>query len=69
MRILKSLGYTELPPTRGSARSFYNPNRTPELVTFHEPHGGDTLRQGTLSEYLRKLNLSRDDFFELLKNC
>lgn len=64
--ILKSLGYTELPSKGGSARNFHNPQRIPELVTFHEPHGGDTLRQGTLSEYLRKLDLSREEFFQLL---
>lgn len=67
--ILKSLGYQETKSKGGSARSFYNPERDPDLVTFHEPHGGDTIRQGTLSEYLRKLKLSRDDFNKHLNDC
>ncbi len=67
--ILKALGYIQMDSTRGSARDFHNPNRIPDLVTFHEPHGNETLKQGTLSEYLRKLHLDRDDFFKLLNNC
>jgi hypothetical protein len=54
---------------RGSARDFHNPNRIPVIVTFHEPHGGDTIRQGTLCEYLRKLKIDRDHFMKLLDKC
>ena len=63
---IKTLGYTQLDSGRGAARDFYNPDRTPPLVTVHEPHRGDTLKQGTLSEYLRKFQLSRDEFMSLL---
>lgn len=67
--VLKQLGYQQMKSKQGSARSFHNPNRQPDVVTFHEPHGGDTLRPGTLREYLRKLRLNKDEFLMLLKNC
>lgn len=67
--VLKSLGYQELSSKAGAARSFHNPNGQPPVVTFHEPHKGDTLRLGTLSEYLRKLQLSREEFLDLLRHC
>ncbi|MGO9211233.1 MAG: type II toxin-antitoxin system HicA family toxin [Terriglobales bacterium] len=67
--VLRSLGYELQHQKRGAARTFYHPNRNPPLVTFHEPHGGDTLRLGTLREYLRKLNLSPADFLERLRHC
>jgi predicted RNA binding protein YcfA (HicA-like mRNA interferase family) len=67
--VLRSLGYELAHSKRGAARTFHNPNAHPPLVTFHEPHGGDTLRQGTLREYLRKLNLSPADFLERLRDC
>jgi len=54
---------------RGSARTFACDAREPSVVTFHEPHGKDTLREGTLREYLRKLKLNRDEFLELLERC
>jgi len=63
---LKSLGYEEMKSGQGSARNFHHPKRDPELVTFHEPHKGGTLRPGTLSEYLRKLKIGRDEFLKLL---
>lgn len=62
----KVLGYEQLPSSGGSARNFYNPNREPAVVTVHEPHKGDTIKQGTLSEYLRKFHISREQFFEAL---
>ena len=55
--ILKSLGYTAMKSGQGAARNFHNPNRDPNVVTFHEPHKGDTIRQGTLSEYINKLKI------------
>jgi hypothetical protein len=48
VRALKTLKYKQLP--------------SKDPVTFHEPHGNDTLRQGTLTEYLRKLKISREEF-------
>ena len=65
--VLKALGYQEMKSGQGSARNFHNPNRDPQLVTFHEPHKGDNLRQGTLSEYLRKLKIGRDEFMKLIR--
>jgi len=67
-RVLDRLGYSLCHSKRGSARTFRNPNRDPELVTFHEPHGSSTLRQGTLREYLRKLKISVEEFDRLLKD-
>lgn len=65
--VLKKLGYTLYKSRGGSARTFRNPDRTPDLVTFHEPHGSKGLRKGTLREYLRKLNLGHDEFLKLLE--
>jgi predicted RNA binding protein YcfA (HicA-like mRNA interferase family) len=67
--ILKHLGYSLYENKHGSARSFYNPNREPKLTTFHEPHGKDPIRTGTLREYIRKLDLTKEQFLEALKNC
>lgn len=67
--VLKALGYEQMKSGQGSARNFYNPNRHPHVVTFHEPHKGDNIRQGTLSEYLRKLLLDRDEFSRILDEC
>jgi predicted RNA binding protein YcfA (HicA-like mRNA interferase family) len=66
LKVVEKLGYKPLPNGRGSARSFHNPNADPPIVTFHEPHGKDPIRDGTLREYLRKLKISRDDFLALL---
>jgi predicted RNA binding protein YcfA (HicA-like mRNA interferase family) len=63
---IKRLGYSLYDSKKGSARTFRSPTREPEFVTFHEPHGSDPLRKGTLREYVRKLNLSRDEFLKLL---
>jgi len=67
--VLKKLGYEECSSKGGSARNFKTsaPGRPP-IVTFHEPHGSSTLRQGTLREYIRKLEISRDDFLRLLSS-
>jgi hypothetical protein len=46
---------------------FRSQNRQPEFVTFHEPHGAQGLRKGTLREYIRKLNLSHEEFLRLLE--
>lgn len=69
MCVLDQLGYTPMKSKHGSARSFHNPNRQPPVVTFHEPHGNETIRQGTLREYIRKLHLERDEFLRLLDHC
>jgi predicted RNA binding protein YcfA (HicA-like mRNA interferase family) len=62
--VLKVLGYEQLRSKGGSARHFQRGTEDP--VTFHEPHGSDTLRQGTLTEYLRKLGVTRDQFEAVL---
>jgi predicted RNA binding protein YcfA (HicA-like mRNA interferase family) len=66
VRVLQSLGYAEMKSKRGAARSFFCSSRDPQVVTFHEPHGGDNIKQGTLTEYIRKLKLERDDFLKSL---
>jgi hypothetical protein len=60
---LDVLRYKELPPSPGAARHFQRGNEDP--VTFHEPHG-KPLKQGTLSEYLRKLGIDRETFMAAL---
>jgi len=62
---LKTLGYEQLRSKGGSARHFQRGTEDP--LTFHEPHGGDTLRQGTLTEYLRKLQIDREQFVSALE--
>jgi hypothetical protein len=67
--VLNQLHYRQLKNKRGSARSFHNPDREPAIVTFHEPHGSNPLRHGTLREYIEKLSLTKAQFLKLLKNC
>ena len=67
--VLNQLNYRQLNNKRGSARSFHNPDREPPIVTFHEPHGKNPIRAGTLREYIEKLRRSKEDFLKLLKNC
>jgi hypothetical protein len=58
---LRYLKYKPLKSKRGAARHFER-LADGEVVTFHEPHGGDTLRQGTLSSYIRNLGITREEF-------
>ena len=66
VRVLVDLGYEPLKPRRGSLRPFFNPARQPNLVSFHEPHPGDTLHKAALHTCARKLQLTPDEFVELL---
>ena len=63
------MGYQPFSSGGGSARTFYNPGGDPDLVTFHQPHGNDTIRLGTLTEYLRRLKSDRDQFLTHLEHC
>lgn len=54
---------------RGSARDFVNLNRDPQVVTFHQPHGNKTIPRGTMGLYISKLNLTKEQFAELLEGC
>ena len=38
--VLRKLGYTAQKGKAGAVRAFTNPNRTPNVVSFHEPHPG-----------------------------
>ncbi len=67
--VLRKLGYTAQKGKAGSARSFFNPRRSPNFVVFREPHPGQNVRQRMLHEYLRKLVLAPDEFIELLEDC
>jgi HicA toxin of bacterial toxin-antitoxin, len=62
---LERLKLKELPSKRGSARHFQRLSDS-EILTFHEPHGKGTIKQGTLSEYLRKLEITREQFEDAL---
>ena len=64
--LLRDLGYRPLKSHRGSVRQFSNLTRSSKVVSFHEPHSGDTLHKATLHESLRKLQLSPDEFVQLL---
>ncbi len=64
--VLHSLGYSMSTSHRGTLRVFHNARRTPNLVSFHEPHAGAVLDKRTLYECMRKLHLSSDEFIELL---
>jgi predicted RNA binding protein YcfA (HicA-like mRNA interferase family) len=67
--VLSKLGYKPMKSGHGSARAFYSPSREPAVATFHEPHGKDSLREGTLREYIRKLRLTREEFLAFLERC
>jgi len=63
-----ALGYEQMPSGRGSARSFRKKGSDPaEIVTFHQPHGKDTIRSGTLRAYIRNLGLAKEEFVRLLQ--
>jgi predicted RNA binding protein YcfA (HicA-like mRNA interferase family) len=65
--VLKQLGYEPSKhKKRGSARDFVNLERDPPVVTFHEPHGKDSIPRGTLGEYVTKLKLTKEEFVNLL---
>ena len=67
--VLNKLGYHPQKAGRGSARVFSNPGRKPNTVSFREPHPGDTLRKTALHNYIRKLQLTVDEFMGLLEEC
>jgi hypothetical protein len=67
--VLRKLGYTAQKGKAGSARSFVNPGRNPNVVSLREPHLGDNLGQAMLREYLRKLLLDPNEFMHLLADC
>ena len=64
--LLRDLGYRPLKSHRGSLGQFFCPTRSPNLVSFHEPHSGDTLHKRTLNDCLRKLRVGPDEFAQLL---
>src|SRR2546430_17564552 len=67
--VLRKLGYTAQQGKAGSARSFVNPSRNPNVVSLREPHPGDNLRPPMLRQYLRKRLLDPDEFMHLLEDC
>jgi len=67
--VLRKLGYTAQKGKAGSARSFVNPGRNPNVISLREPHLGDNLRPPMLRNYLRKLLLDPDEFTHLLEDC
>lgn len=68
LRVLSKLGYGLYKSKRGSARTFRSASRQPEFASFHEPHGSQGLKKGTLREYIRKLGLSPEEFLQLLRD-
>jgi len=67
--VLRKLGYTAQKGKAGAVRAFTNPNRTPNIVAFREPHPGKNLGATTLRQYLRRLLLEEDEFMQLLLDC
>src|ERR1035438_6120396 len=53
-------------PPAGLRRRVQTAPPPANLVSFHEPHPGDTLHKATLHDSLRKLQLSPDEFVQLL---
>src|SRR5437899_10155558 len=45
LHVLRKLGYAPEKGKAGSARSFRNSTRNPNVVTFREPHPGQNVRQ------------------------
>ena len=68
LHVLAKLGYTAQRAKLGSARSFRNPTRKPNVVTFREPHPGQNVRQTMLRKYLGKLGVAPDEFIQLLED-
>ena len=66
--VLARLEYVLFKSGPGSARTYRNPNRNPEFVTFHEPHGKRGLPAGTLRSYIRQMKLEKEEFMDLLDN-
>lgn len=64
--VLRDLGYRPLKSRRGSLRQFFCPTRNPNLVSFHEPHSGESLHKAALSGCLRRLQLSPEEFAQLI---
>jgi len=67
--VLRKLGYTAQKTRHGSARSFVNSGRNPNVVSFREPHPGGNLRPAMLRQNLHKLLLNQDEFMQLLEDC
>jgi predicted RNA binding protein YcfA (HicA-like mRNA interferase family) len=68
--IVEHLGYKPAKhKKRGSARDFVNTDRDPAVVTFHEPHGNQTIPRGTMALYINKLRLTKESFAQLLEQC
>ncbi len=65
--VLRDLGYRPLKSRGRSLRQFFCPSRNPNVVSFREPHPGDTLHKATLYDSIHKLQLSPDDFVQLLR--
>lgn len=65
----QALTYEPFPAAGGSARSFHSDTRKPPTVTIHQPHGSDTIRQGTLVAFLRVAEITREEFERHLEKC
>jgi hypothetical protein len=67
--VLRKLGYTAQKTEPGAARSFLNPGRNPNVVSFRESHPDNNLRPAVLRQNLHKLLLNQDEFMQLLEDC
>jgi len=67
--VLRKLGYTAQKTEPGAARSFLNPGRNPNVVSFREPHPDNNLRPAVLRQNLHKLLRNQDEFMQLLEDC
>ncbi len=66
VRLLQDLGYRPYKSKRGSTRTFRNPDRQPEEVSFNEPRKKQKINSASLREYIKKLQISREEFLDLL---
>jgi predicted RNA binding protein YcfA (HicA-like mRNA interferase family) len=63
--VLKVLGFEQLTSKGGSAMHFVR-SADGEIQTFHRPHRTKTIPQGTLTEYIRHLKITREEFTDAL---
>jgi hypothetical protein len=66
--LLRDLGYHPLKLRRGSLRQFFSPTRSPNLVSFHEPHPGDTLHKATCATFFANSSSARMNLFSCWRN-
>ena len=66
--LLRDLGYRPLESHRGSVRRFFNSTRSPNLVSFHEPHSGDSWTKQLCTTLFASCSSVRMNLFSCLRD-